>query len=78
MSRIHRTIALLLLLTLAALPVSAVTSTRTNENGRWSVSSLWSALVSLFSGDATDGRCGLDPDGRCALDPGGVCLREGS
>lgn len=66
MPRFRRTITLSLLLVLLALPAFAVPSTRANQNrGRGILSTIWSSLVSLFSGETTDGRCGADPWGIC-------------
>jgi len=89
MSRIHRALTLTLLLTLLALPASAVTSTRANQNSSWGfLSVLWNTVTSFFAQDTTDGRCSADPDGRChsgdapsqtatdarcGLDPDGLC-----
>jgi len=63
MSRFRTAIALAILLTLLALPASAVTSSRTNHNSAGGFfSALWNAITSLVS---TDGRCSLDPWGIC-------------
>ncbi|HEX3530238.1 MAG TPA: hypothetical protein VH988_24520 [Thermoanaerobaculia bacterium] len=63
MSRFRPAIALAILLTFLALPASAVTSSRTNQNRAGGFfSALWNAITSLVS---TDGRCGLDPWGVC-------------
>jgi hypothetical protein len=71
MSRFRTGLALAILLTLLALPASAVTSKRTNGKGSWSLlSALWNSVTSFFLGNTTDGRC--------TLDPGGVCLPGGS
>jgi hypothetical protein len=67
MSRVYRAFGLFLLVALFALPASAVTSSRISRNsGRGFLSTLWGAVSTLFSGETTDGRCGLDPWGICS------------
>jgi hypothetical protein len=66
MSRFNRALSLTLLITLLALPASAVTSSRISQNSTRSfLSALWSTLTSFFSSETTDGRCGADPWGIC-------------
>jgi len=66
MSRFRTVIALAILLTLLALPASAVTSSRaTHTSAGGFFSALWNAITSLVS---TDGRCGADPWGICVPD----------
>jgi hypothetical protein len=66
MSRFRPALALAILLSLLALPASAVTSSRTNRNSSQSFfATIWSALTALFIQPTTDGRCGADPWGVC-------------